>query len=128
MWLRISNLNKYYIWREKTLYPRQSTLPCHQYYIAFKDLSKVIICYWIVLRLVRVFIGNIKFLIFSFITTTFHYVIHKKRYQHNAFQSIDLSVDHWVERYRNMLTYDNLANPGLSQGNPSWNWSQLRNF
>ena len=41
-----------------------------------------------------VLIRNIGFFTFSFITTTLHDVLNKKRYQNNAFMSTNLSVDH----------------------------------
>ena len=49
----------------------------HQYYIAFKDLSRLLL-----LDCLKAcqgdLIGNIRFLTFSFITTTLHYVIKEK--------------------------------------------------
>ena len=36
-------------------YESASLILYHQYQIAFKDLSKLIICYWIALSLVKVF-------------------------------------------------------------------------
>ena len=50
----------------------------YQYHIAFKDVSKLL-CYWIALRPVKVLIGNIRPLTFSFITATL-YVLDIKRH------------------------------------------------
>ena len=68
----------------KTFYiPANQPQPTIYITLLFKDISKLIIGHWIGLRLIKV-IKNIKLLTFSFITTTFHYVINKNRYQHNA--------------------------------------------
>ena len=45
-----------------------------------------------------------------------------------ASQSTYFSVDHWVRPSWKMLTYDNLANPGLSQGNTLSKLFWLTNF
>ena len=55
-------------------------------------------------------------------------LLNKKRYLHNASKSSHLSFYHWVCRSWKMLAYNNLANPGLSQKNPSSKPFQLRNF
>ena len=66
-----------------------------------------------------VLIRRIRFLTFSFISTTFLDVSDKSRYQHNTSYSTYFSIDHWLRLSWQMLTYKNLANRGLSQGNPS---------
>ena len=72
-------------------------------------------------------IKNIRSFTFSFITASLHNGLNKNGYQHNTVCTY-LIVDHWVQLNWKMLTCDNLANPGLSQGNPSSKWFSLPNL
>ena len=112
----------------KKIYCRHfANLPCHT---GFKDLSKLIICYWIfiLLSLLNILIRYITFLTFSFITTTLHDLWDKNRYQLNTPWSTYLSGNHWFRLSWGMLADYNLANPGLSQRNPSSKLFWFPNF
>ena len=93
--------------------------------------QRLIKTYYLLLAFLKtcqsVLIRNIRFLAFSFITTTVDDV-HKNRYQHNISYSTYLSVGHWVRLSSKMLRYDNLANPESSQWNPSSKLFWLTSF
>ena len=63
-------------------------------------------------------IRNIRFLIFGLITTTFHDVLEKNKYQHDTYKSTHLGVDNWLRLSWKMLAYYNLTVTVWSQENP----------
>ena len=105
-----SKLCDYQQTQSNRTYPQSSSVH-HQYQIPFKDLSKLIICYWIDFQFHQRYYITLH-RTFDFINTNLHNVLNKKRYLHKTSYSTYLNVDHWVWWSQKMLTYD----LGLSHG------------
>ena len=93
--------------------------------------QKLIKTYFLLLNVLEtcqfVLMVNMRFLIFSFITGTFHDVLDKK-YQHITSKFTYLRVDHTVWWSKKMWINENLSDRRLCQINSSSKWFQLQNF